>query len=156
MNLRVFIVLLAVVGALIVIGLLAGVASGDETDNLRPGTLERLRRSQPLEASDIDTASSATCLQQFEAGLIALTAGTSCRFDIGSAGGLLPVARAVEVLVLQGQAVTVTLTQSDQLSIEQSLAQGASDTFDIFDEGGTLEVTCTQPGFSFICQVQVS
>ena len=43
MNLKVFIVLLAVVGALIVVGLFAGVASGDETENLRPGALERLR-----------------------------------------------------------------------------------------------------------------
>lgn len=154
MNLKVFIVLLAVVGALLLVGLVAGAARGDETDNLRPGALERLRRSQPLEAGDIDTAVPTNCLQQFEAGLFVLPAGGSCRFAIAPAGGLLPVVRAVELLVLQGQAVIVTLTQADQLSIDQTLTQGDNESFDVFDEGGTLTITCTQPGVSFICQVR--
>lgn len=154
MNLKVFIVLLAVIGALLLVGLVAGAARGDETDNLRPGALERLRRSQPLEAGNIDTAVPTNCLQQFEAGLFVLTAGDSCRFAIAPADGVLPVVRTVELLVLQGQAVTVTLTQADQLSIAQTLTQGGDESFDIFDEGGELTITCTQPGFSFICQVQ--
>lgn len=118
-GLKIFLVILFIVGILFLIGTNLGSTHSDDQSAQTPDWLSHLGAtlviSQPLKLTDL-SSTSPNCLQQ---GKFVVPAGSSCTFAIKQATF---VQRVATVQLAQGASAQVTLTQEKTLPVQESLS----------------------------------
>jgi hypothetical protein len=118
-GLKVFLVILFLIGIVFLIGTALGSTHSDDQNVQTPGWLSNLGAnlvvSQPLKLSDLSSAPEG-CLQQ-EVFIVAV--GSSCEFAIKQATF---IQRVATVQIVQGTSATITLMQEKTLPVQESLS----------------------------------
>jgi hypothetical protein len=132
------------------LGTLRGSLNANGDANVPPGLNGRL--TQQLSVADIDRATPPGCESQLRQGRFVLEEGASCRLTIKSSS--LPV-RALSLQVTRGDLVRVMTNPNEEnrLTAEQTLNRGEHAKAQIFQEGGTLEITCLSGGSDGNCEI---
>lgn len=124
-GLKIFLVLLFVVGILFILGVTLGSGHSDDNSAQTPGWLSNLGARfvgpQPLKLADL-SATPASCLQQ---GRFVAPAGSICTFAIQQSTF---TQRKITVELLQGASATVTLTQEQAVPVQESLTGAGATT----------------------------
>lgn len=117
-GLKIFLVVLFVIGILFIIGITLGSNHSDDKNAQTPDWLNgfgaRFVGPQPLKLADL-SPTPASCLQQ---GNFVVPAGSTCTFAIQQSTF---TQRRVTVQLIQGTSATVALTQEQTVPVQESL-----------------------------------
>ncbi len=119
-GLKVFLVILFLIGIVFIIGTVLGSTHSDDQSVQTPGWLSNLGAklvvSQSLTLSDLSPTSTG-CLQQED---FAVSVGSTCAFAIKQATF---IQRVATVQLVQGSSAAITLMQEKTLSVHESLTR---------------------------------
>lgn len=152
-GLKVFLVILFLIGIVFLIGTALGSTHNDDQSVQTPGWLSNLGAKlvvpQPLKLSDLSSIPEG-CLQQED---FVVAAGRNCEFFIKQATF---IQRVATVQLVQGTSATITLTQEKTLPMQESL-NGAGAVTDANlkvypgKSHGILEIQCLEAGSAPAC-----
>lgn len=157
-GLKIFLVILFVIGLLFIVGTTLGSTHSDDQGTNAPGWLTnieaRLVISQPLKMADFKSPP-ANCVQQ---NYLLVAVGTTCQFAIKESSF---IQRVATVRLLQGTSVVITLAQEKVLPIQETLTATGAVTDNRLKmypgkAQGVLEIQCLQSGKAPACQLQLT
>lgn len=124
-GLKIFLVILFIVGLLFIFGTSLGSTHSDDQSAQSPNWLSNLGAklviSQPLKPTDLNPTPT-TCLQQ---GVLVVPAGMTCTFAVQQSTF---TQRVATVQLVQGASATITLTQEDIIPVHVTLAGAGTTT----------------------------
>jgi hypothetical protein len=124
-GLKIFLILLFLIGILFIIGITLGSTHSDDQSVQTPGWLSnfgsRFIGPQPLKVADLSPTLS-SCLQQEK---FVVPVGSTCTFAIHQSTF---AQRVATMQLVQGASVTITLTQEETMSEQQSLSGSGATT----------------------------
>jgi hypothetical protein len=152
MNLKVFIVVLAVVLILfvVVVGLTA--AQGrDQPTELTPGWIKTMGNTifnrKPLSSEDVVRARPSACRKQLEEGEFVLFPGQSCEFEVRETSSFLPSVRSLSVQLTHGIRVDGKIEGAGDVVVNVRLNGDRTEwDFDIHKGDGRLILVCVNSG----------
>lgn len=152
MNLKVFIVVLAVVLILfiVVVGLTA-TQSRNQPAELTPGWIEamgnKIFNKKPLASEDMVRVRPSACRKQLEEGELVLLQGQSCEFNVKETSSFLPSVRSLSVQRTQGVRVDGRVEEPNGVVVNVRLDGSRREwDFDIHKGGGVLVLACINSG----------